>query len=66
MNAYAIKQIIVKIQNLDRDIAELERVRVELASNGYASATVSSSGGSKSYTRQDIAKVSELLAQLRA
>lgn len=58
------KTILIKIQTTEKDIAELERVRIELATSGFASATLSSSGGSKSYTRLDIDKVSNLISIL--
>ena len=39
---------------------------MELVSNGYASATLASGGGSKSYTRLDVSKVTETITQLIA
>lgn len=43
-------------------IGELDRVVREISTNGTASATISAAGGSKSYTRMDIAKLQELRA----
>lgn len=37
---------------------------MEIAKNGYASATMSSGGGSKSYTHIDIAKITEAISAL--
>lgn len=59
------RKIIKRIQDLEHDIATLEQVRTRLASSGYASATLSSSGGSQSYTRMDIGKISETIASMR-
>ena len=45
------RNLLIRIGELQKDIQELRNARLEAASNGYASATLSSSGGSKSYTR---------------
>lgn len=37
---------------------------MEIATKGYASATMSSGGGSKSYTRLDLDKISSLISEL--
>ena len=42
---------------IHRDIAELDRAIQEIALSGTATATLSSSGGSKSYTRLDLDKL---------
>ncbi len=42
----------------------MKQVRLELALSGYASASLSSSGGSKSYQRTDISKVTELIQEM--
>ena len=52
------------MSEVENDIAELKRCRSEIAKNGYASATMSSSNGSKSYTRLDIAKITEAINAL--
>jgi len=52
------------MSEIESDIAELKRCRSELAASGYASATVSSGGGSKSYTRLDISKITEAISAL--
>lgn len=59
------KQILVRIAALQRDIDVLKRVRMEVLSSGYASATLSTSGGSRSYTRLDVARITETLAELQ-
>ena len=38
---------------------------MEVGTNGYASATISSSGGSKSYTRVDLDKLTSLIKELQ-
>lgn len=38
---------------------------MEVGTNGYASATISSSGGSKSYTRIDLDKITNLINELQ-
>lgn len=58
------KKILKRIVDIEADIAELKRVRKELLSSGYASATMSSGSGSRSYTRQDASKVSEAIDEL--
>ena len=45
------RKILVRISELESDIDTLKKTRLEIAANGYASATLASSGGSKSYTR---------------
>lgn len=49
-----------------RDVAALDRVIMEVAASGTASATLSSSGGSKSYTRHDLDKLRALRRELAA
>ncbi len=53
-----------RVVELESDIEELKRCRNEVAKTGYASATMSSSGGSKSYTRIDLSKLTETITQL--
>lgn len=56
------KKVLKRIVGLEYDIDELKRVRKELVSSGYASASLASGGGSKSYTRLDVSKVTETIA----
>ena len=62
------KKVIKKIVELEHDIDILKRARIEAVANGYASATISSGGGSKSYTRfspdQFTSIIDELLKEL--
>lgn len=58
------RKILIKIQTLEKDIEELKRVKKELVSNGYSSATISSGSGSKSYTKMDISKVSTSITEM--
>ena len=59
------RKILKRIANLESDIEQLKQCRKQLAVDGYASATMSSGGGSKSYTKMDIAKLTELIAELQ-
>ena len=58
------RKILQRISDIENDIAELKKARQEVASSGYASATVSSGGGSRSYTRSDISKITEAISAL--
>lgn len=58
------RKILTRITEIEADIAELKKARQEVASSGYASATVSSGGGSRSYTRSDISKITEAISAL--
>ena len=58
------KKILKRIVEIEADITTLKKVRKDLLSSGYASATMSSGSGSRSYTRQDASKVSEAIAEL--
>ena len=49
---------------MEKDIEELKKARSEIAKNGYASATMSSGGGSKSYTHLDLSKITEAISAL--
>lgn len=57
------RKTLARIATCQHDLAELKRVRMELAS-GFESATMSSGNGSKSYRRIDLSKVNELIAEL--
>lgn len=59
------KKIMTKIFALEQDIEALKQARIEVATTGYSSATLSTSGGSKSYTRIDIDKLSNLISELQ-
>ena len=58
------RKVLQRIQNVENDIEELKRCRSEIAKNGYASATMSSGGGSKSYTHLDLTKITEAISAL--
>lgn len=65
MNTSLVKKIMLKIQNLDAQISSIEETQFEIASNGYASASISSTGGSKSYTKLDLPKITALINSLK-
>lgn len=58
------RKILERIQELESEIAQLKKTRLEIASNGYASATQSGGAGSKSYTRLDLDKLAQMIAEL--
>lgn len=58
------RTVLQRIQTLEQDIEGLRAARMKAAESGFASASIASGGGSKSYTRLDIAKISELIQQL--
>ena len=58
------RKILTRIAEVESDIEELKKARSEIAKNGYASATMSSGGGSKSYTRLDLSKITEAISAL--
>ena len=58
------RKVLQRISDVEKDIEELKRCRSEIAKTGYASATMSSGGGSQSYTRLDIAKITEAISAL--
>lgn len=63
------KKILTKISQLEKDIDTLKQARIEALANGYASATISSLGGSQSYSRfspdQFTSVINELLKELQ-
>lgn len=58
------RKVLKRIVDIESDIEVLKKARVELAANGYASATLASGGGSRSYTRLDISKLTEAISAL--
>lgn len=59
------RKVLKRIAALESDIDQLKQCRKQLALDGFASATISSGGGSKSYTKMDIGKLTELIAELQ-
>lgn len=60
------RKILQRMSEIETDMAEIRRCRSEIATNGYASATISSGGGSKSYTRLDLSKLTEIMQTLQS
>lgn len=58
------RKILTKVVNLEKDIEALRECRKQICATGYASATLSSGGGSKSYTRLDIGKITEAINEM--
>lgn len=58
------RKILIRIQEIEKETSELKEVRAQLLANPYQSASISSGGGSKTYTVADSAKLSEAIAEL--
>lgn len=58
------KKIIQRIAQLEEDISTLKQARIDAALTGFASATISTAGGSKSYTRLTPDKITEVIDEL--
>ena len=58
------RKVLQRIADLEHDIEELKRCRLEIAKTGYASASMSSGGGAKSYTRLDMSKITEAISAM--
>ena len=58
------RKILVKISQLEEDIERLKQAQISLATQEYVSATMSSGGGSKSFSRADYTKITSLIIQL--
>lgn len=58
------RKILKKIQQLEKDIETLKQARIEAIANGFASASISSSGGSKSYSRYSPEQLTTVIDEL--
>jgi hypothetical protein len=58
------RQIIERIAEAEADLSTMRRVRMEVAASGFASASLASGGGSKSYTRLDLARIIQLISAM--
>lgn len=58
------RKILQRIVDIQNEISELRKVRITLASSEFASASMSSGGGSKSYTRADIGRIETAIKSL--
>lgn len=58
------RKTLQRIADIERDVAALKKARTEIAASGYASATLASGGGSRSYTRLDLSKITEAISAL--
>lgn len=59
------RKTIEKIQRVEGEILTLEDVRFRLAQAEEASVSISSGGGSRSYTRADMGKLTSAIACLK-
>ena len=64
MTTYQKRQICERIAQTEADLATMRRVRMEVAASGFASATLASGGGSKSYTRHDLGQILRFISAL--
>lgn len=64
MTVYQKKKVLKKIEEIKENIEVLREARLEAMLNGYASASISSGGGSKSYSRFTPEQYSTLIAEL--
>jgi hypothetical protein len=64
MNIHRQRDVLERIQNLRKDIERMEAARTEAAVNGYASASISSTNGSKSWTRMSLSEITKVLESL--
>lgn len=58
------RKILIRIQEVEKELSDLKDVRAQLLANPYQSASISSGGGSKSYTVADSSKLSEAIGEL--
>ena len=64
MNVEQKRKILIRIQEVDKELSDLKDVRAQLLANPYQSATISSGGGSRSYTVADSSRLSEAISEL--
>lgn len=64
MDINQTRQVVKRIQACENDLNQLRAVRAKLGTSEFASATMSSGGGSRSYTRADVGKISSLIQEL--
>lgn len=58
------RKLLEKIIQIEDDISQLERARIDAAVSGYASCSLSSSGGARSYTRITLDQITNLINEL--
>lgn len=58
------RKLLKRIQEVETDLQEMKRARSEAASSGYASAMITSQGGSKSYTRFSLDQITNAISAL--
>lgn len=64
MSIEQTRKILVKISELEEDIERLKQAQISLATQEYVSATMSSGGWSKSFSRADYTKITSLIIQM--
>lgn len=64
MSIEQTRKILLKIAQIEEDIDRLKEARMSLGTSEYVSATMSSGGGSRSYSKADVSKISSLIIAL--
>ena len=58
------RKILIRIQKAESELEGLKDVRAKLLENPYQSATISSGGGSRSYTVADSSRLTKAIEEL--
>ncbi len=58
------RKVLVRMAQLESDIDLLREARIKAVANGYASASISSAGGSKSWTRMTPDQITSVIDEL--
>ena len=58
------RKILRRISEVENELEEMKKTRSEIASGGYNSATMSSGGGSRSYTHISLREITEAISAL--
>lgn len=58
------RKILRRISEIENELEEMKKTRSEIAAGGYNSATMSSGGGSRSYTHISLREITEAISAL--
>lgn len=58
------RKILNRISEIENELDQMKKTRSEIASGGYNSATMSSGGGSRSYTHISLREITEAISAL--
>ena len=65
MNTEQHRKILMRIQTLEKDISAAEKTYADALANGYQSATLTSGGGSKSFTRMSLKEMLDAINAMK-